>query len=467
MEAIVEAMKMHPKHKFVQVHACEALGNLAVVVENRAAIAAAGGIEAVVAALAAHVQSKYVAEPGLRALQNLSLDDGSQAQLTAAGSARAVVSAMDAHRAEKTVQESGCRALCNLSYHNGEGDVASTGGIDAILRAMRIHQGVARVQQNACKALRNLCATESNRVRVLMGGGVDDLIQALTTHTSSSAGEVRQQACAVLGDLAISAECHGSMLQQGSVEAVVFAVSQAARTEDSIERLLELATTLFSRLSVHTDALRRMRASGAADLLSRVVTRAAGGSLPVSQVSQAAYAMGLEILAKLRDMEASIGGVASSGVASGLLRNVSIQDHCSRPPDPLPPSTGSALVGSHVSIQARPPPLPLPLPPPALAGSPMVRVEGMLLYSAAFPQGVLWSGFNGVFVRQDRLCNQQCVFQKVDGNGMWGNAAMWWGNNSGLPCWVIGPADAGASAPSLSCARLRCPLGACLGVSMV
>jgi len=452
VEAIVEAMKRHPTHQFVQVHACEALGNLAFVVENRSAIAAAGGIEAVVAALKEHMNSNYVVVAACRVLQNLSLDDKIHPQLMAAGSARAVVSAMDTHCAAQVVQESGCRALCNLSHHNGEGTVASAGGIDAILRAMRIHRDVAGVQEHACLVLRNLCASESNRLRVVMGGGIDDVILALTASWRCASSV---QACAVLGDLAISTECHGALIQGGCVEAVV----RAARTHASVKGLLEVATTLLSRLSAHTDALSRMQASGAADALSRLVAPHVKG------VSEAVLRMRLQLLAKLREMEAQDAFVGARGRAelhemqadvapSRLHGNLSIQDHRSRlppppPPPPLPPPAGSALTLN-----------------PKLVGSPMVQVQGMWLYSGAFPQGVLWSGFNTSFARQDRLCNQRCVYQKVDSNGMWGNTAMWWGNNAGQLCWVIGPADAGASTLSRApCAC--CPLGACRNASML
>ena len=79
--------------------------------------------------------------------------------------------------------------------------------------------------------------------------------------------------------------------------------------------------------------------------------------------------------------------------------------------------------------------------PTVQPSSNVVRLSGMMLHSGG---GVVrpYSGINGDYQLSNRVVNYRQVYLRLPRTTVPGGAAMWWANNSGKLCWVIGPAEA-------------------------
>ena len=58
-------------------------------------------------------------------------------------------------------------------------------GIDAVLKDMRQHPEDAKVQEKGCKALMSLALKADNAVKIVAGGGVEAIVQAMGGHRGS------------------------------------------------------------------------------------------------------------------------------------------------------------------------------------------------------------------------------------------------------------------------------------------
>ena len=92
------------------------------------------------------------------ALGYFALHDDNRAKIAAAGGIEAVVWAMGGHRGDAGVQQWGCGALFNLAFNNADNraKIAATGGIEAVVGAMGAHRGDVDVQGQGCGALYSL-----------------------------------------------------------------------------------------------------------------------------------------------------------------------------------------------------------------------------------------------------------------------------------------------------------------------
>jgi len=106
------AMAAHAGDADVQIHACGAMGNLAID-DNTTAIAAAGGIDVVLTAMTTYLGHEDVQVAGRRALDNFTISDNKMANAVTDGihGIRVMLSAMTAHMDHAVVQEHGCAAL--------------------------------------------------------------------------------------------------------------------------------------------------------------------------------------------------------------------------------------------------------------------------------------------------------------------------------------------------------------------
>jgi len=87
-------------------------------------------------------------------LANLADNLDNKVAVAKAGGIKAVITAMRNHASHAGVQHYGCRALTSIAYKNWDNKVAvaKAGGIEAIITAMRNHASHAGVQHWGCKA---------------------------------------------------------------------------------------------------------------------------------------------------------------------------------------------------------------------------------------------------------------------------------------------------------------------------
>ena len=116
---------------------------------SRIDIATKGGIEAVLAAMKEHPKDRKVQEEACAALWNLSRhNDNNKIEIAAKGGIDASVAAMKEHLKFAEVQEEACGALWILSaLMDNRIMIVANGGIEAILEAMKEHLNVAAVQK--------------------------------------------------------------------------------------------------------------------------------------------------------------------------------------------------------------------------------------------------------------------------------------------------------------------------------
>ena len=156
------------------------------------------------AALRAHPGAVFVQKTGFHALSILARDHGNKAAIAAAGGIEAAMAAMHAHPSEADVQGLGCHALTWLSAHHpgNKAAIAAAGGAEAVVAALRRHLGVAKVQENGCAALANLYSRVSpaDRTAIAAAGCGEAIVAALRAHTSTAA--VQKEGCRALGNFA-------------------------------------------------------------------------------------------------------------------------------------------------------------------------------------------------------------------------------------------------------------------------
>ena len=106
-----------------------------------------------------HPADAGVQEEGCRALESLAFGNAdNRAKIAAAGGIADVLAAMRAHRSHAWVQFQGCQALWKLANGNADnkGKIAAAGGIEDVQAAMRAHWWNPLVQLCGFFALCNL-----------------------------------------------------------------------------------------------------------------------------------------------------------------------------------------------------------------------------------------------------------------------------------------------------------------------
>jgi hypothetical protein len=107
------------------------------------------------------------------------------------------------HKASVCVQEQACGALKCLAVNaDNKVRIVLAGGIEEVMAAMKEHRAIAGVQEQACGALINLAANSNtaNKVWIAGAGGIEAVVAAMAANKASAG--VQEQACGALRSLA-------------------------------------------------------------------------------------------------------------------------------------------------------------------------------------------------------------------------------------------------------------------------
>ena len=391
IEAVVAAMTSHRKDLYVQVLACEALGNVVASKCSEGMVKMIDDFEGEPAIFAAQAATTMQHEHAI--------GFGKHTPVVGSGSGEieAIVQAMQIYGASEELQVSACRALKHLAFNSDNAArIAAAGGIQAVVRSMESHKKVFRLQEQALLALRNLAVTDGNRIELAKEGSIAAVVGAMEAH--EEAVDLQEQ-CLLLGKTMLESSLSESDSHGWNLHAEGLRVLATTMRGGFASDLVKQAGIPGMLKHIHTLPGEADAAQPTPDCdqerVAALVAKPAGPALQSSQAGQAE---------------------APEGDAGAGYR------------DPHPsPSSGSRGAdeahGLHTACGVR-------------IGAQRVRVSGVILYSPTHPQGKSFSGVNGVFEREARLCNFRSVYRHEGGG-----TCLWWGNNSGNLCWVMGPAD--------------------------
>ena len=208
---VVAALRAHVAVERVAVDACRSLLNNGGRPQHAAE---AGAIEAVVEAMRAHPRVADVQEAGCQLLGDVCIDSDAaglarRQRAADAGALEKVVFAMQQHPQVLEVQEQGCWVLGSVC--DGDGDDAAVqarrqraaefGVIEAVVDAMRAYPSEAYVQKFGCQVLINLCGGEvggpdidfegvqARSLRAMSAGAIEAVVGVLLPHALVRVGE--------------------------------------------------------------------------------------------------------------------------------------------------------------------------------------------------------------------------------------------------------------------------------------
>jgi hypothetical protein len=211
IDAVTEAMRMHPGEIIVQRNGCLALANLAVTSVNRNMIWAADGVARVLVALKVH-QTPEVQAAGCRALTNLATDNDRNSKAIAQAG---VIPARVLARVLKLCSLSGpWRTIsknktslspfhpANSPHHLNRHNITHTGGIILVIHAMRGLLQEPSVQTWGCGALAQLALNNKhNQDAITAAGGIAVVVNAMEMTAMPG---VQQQGCLALYALVVN-----------------------------------------------------------------------------------------------------------------------------------------------------------------------------------------------------------------------------------------------------------------------
>ena len=210
IDAVTEAMRMHPGEMIVQRNGCLALVNLAVTSVNRNMIGAADGVARVLVAMKMH-QTPEVQAAGCRALMNLATDNDQNSKAIAeAGVIPARVlarvlklcSLFGPWRTISRDKTSLSRHPANLPHHLNRHNITHTGGIILVVHAMRGLLQEPSLQTWGCGALAQLALNNKhNQDAITAAGGLAAVVNAMEM---TAVPGVQQPGCLALYTLVVN-----------------------------------------------------------------------------------------------------------------------------------------------------------------------------------------------------------------------------------------------------------------------
>ncbi|CAM9585820.1 unnamed protein product, partial [Hapterophycus canaliculatus] len=158
--------------------------------------------------------------------------DEERAQVAAAGGVPAAVHAMNRFPADSRVQIIGVKTLAHLAFGNDVNriEVGSSGGTAAILCAMAASPSDPELQGEACTAVTNLSHNcDRNRRVIVEGGGLILILNAMQASGLSITNfperpKLQRQACWALLTLAANDEISRMIAREGGVGAIIAAM---------------------------------------------------------------------------------------------------------------------------------------------------------------------------------------------------------------------------------------------------
>ncbi|CAL1157836.1 unnamed protein product, partial [Cladocopium goreaui] len=179
--------------------------------QNKAAIAAAGGIPPLVALVTSGSDSAK--EPAAGALRNLAMNDQNMAAIAAAGGIPPLVALVTS--GSDSAKEQAARALINLALNDqNKAAIAAAGGIPPLVAL--VTSGSDSAKEHAAGALGNLALNDQNKEGIAAAGGIPPLV-ALVTSGSDSA---KEWAAWALGNLAWNDQNRAAIVAAGGVQAL-------------------------------------------------------------------------------------------------------------------------------------------------------------------------------------------------------------------------------------------------------
>ena len=122
-----------------------------------------------------HAENQDIQREGLLVLGNLAVTDQNKATMAAAGGIEAIVSAMKQHKDNANIQHHGCATIGNLANRQTgmlralDAQIEASHAIEVLVEAMRLHSDTVDVVWSACDAFVNLAEQDaSSKVRVYL-----------------------------------------------------------------------------------------------------------------------------------------------------------------------------------------------------------------------------------------------------------------------------------------------------------
>jgi len=154
IQAVLEAMDMHPDDPGVQGHCSGTLTHLAAGSAARTIIFSLDGVHRVLQGMGRHTASSLVQYKGCAFLANLATQTWEQEEVASAGAIPMVLRAMEAHLGELEVQDYCFGALYNLAQQPEHcTSINAVGGASLVERAMQAHPSAPIVQRTGPKLL--------------------------------------------------------------------------------------------------------------------------------------------------------------------------------------------------------------------------------------------------------------------------------------------------------------------------
>ena len=190
--------------------AAQILANLAWNDQNRAAIAAAGGIPPLVALITSGSDSAKGYAAG--ALRNLARNDQNKAAIAAAGGIPPLVALVTS--GSDFAKENGARALRILAANDQNmAAIVAAGGIPPLVAL--VTSGSDSAKEKAAYALALLTVNDQNRAAIAAAGGIPPLVTLITSGSDSA----KEYAALALGSLATNDQNRAAIMAAGGVQA--------------------------------------------------------------------------------------------------------------------------------------------------------------------------------------------------------------------------------------------------------
>jgi hypothetical protein len=216
-----------PSDAATQLRGCVDLASIAAEdAESRDVIRVCGGIDTVVAAIDRFKNDAVVVAEACRALREICRGNAKNQEYVGGGACVKLISALHNFPDDEGVQRPVLGALRTVVVPHLDAFLQN-GGLDAVLGVMDRFPGNGPLGEGCCQLLHDIASSPPSRLRVVEGGGVENILRAMVGSPESL--PVQKAACSALGALAFDEELSHrvmrSLVKEGGIERITIAMS--------------------------------------------------------------------------------------------------------------------------------------------------------------------------------------------------------------------------------------------------
>ena len=265
---ITQGTRYHQNEYGVNIEACSAIANLSVSPSMKASIVKLGGVGAVVRALQSFSDSADFVGEAARAMACMSINSQESKEAMAMPEViSSIARANSQHMDTSIVRMMSSVLLASLTVGPAESDVViDNGGVDVLVQALSSSLD-EKVQEAACVAYRNLTCQLQDVEPLLQNGALGAIVKAMEFHESSVS--IQTNSCSCIWNLAFKTQRDpGTLVGSDGIKCIVKAMQNQMESGE----LLELACgALWSLVDGSLDRMKDVVGNGAIDAVACAV----------------------------------------------------------------------------------------------------------------------------------------------------------------------------------------------------